>query len=677
MAFVGSAISKVVASVATLQNETTIALSSFNLDFTLIKLEAPKEYKGVGKSISSARKYDAEAGGLHRTARKLGALFDGKAPLAPELFRAYGTRVSELCEFERLNPTGRSLHGLFSKHVGADSTSIWAAVTSGDGAVAIHLLACMIARMFTGPQAVSLWMALIEKRKEEIEEETAKATDQMKAIAAACAAQQEIRREEIADWDSSARSWIQSADLVKTKEQSRAMLMTDSSGLEVNNESDTYRSVMQGWRDAMIAMNNLVTGIPQRVESGAALLGMTSWHLYPDMIVLQKGTELIRQEDNLVANTGILTVGLHIAGESQGSVSWSLPLAHMRYYGTPVHTSQQIGVESGRISMDYFGYILLGSVFSTWHQFAPNGTKGMEWILKILETLEGPQHPSASTLARIKKLKDKSSWIGQLLSAAEQYKYADDIEQGIARKLIGLGQRHSHFVCDPSDHPSPVFGLSEMPLLFPLLSNSEPRVAYLRDFAKELELSNEHGVIHYRHTEDGIKVDEYTTLDTVKRDLWAEGTGYVRRHEQLGNTGLGKNIRWIPVASRREPPCKCKGTCLQPEKLALPPAKPVKGGCPCWNIGGCSIACHDWKKVPHETCGYLHGGLLTKRLKLFQSMGEKCLPVHIFTDISDPRYSSLDFGTGPDFQSSLIEICRDKGIHTKLRKYSKFFIYLS
>ncbi|THV47218.1 hypothetical protein BGAL_0327g00120 [Botrytis galanthina] len=121
MAFVGSTISKVVASVATLQNETTIALSSFNLDFTLIKLEAPKEYKGVGKSISSAP-------------RKLGALFDGKAPLAPELFRAYGTRVSELCEFERLNPTGRSLHGLFSKHVGADSTSIWAAVTSGDGA---------------------------------------------------------------------------------------------------------------------------------------------------------------------------------------------------------------------------------------------------------------------------------------------------------------------------------------------------------------------------------------------------------------------------------------------------------------------------------------------------------------------------------------------------------------
>ncbi|TGO39071.1 hypothetical protein BHYA_0061g00280 [Botrytis hyacinthi] len=370
-------------------------------------------------------------------------------------------------------------------------------------------------------------------------------------------------------------------------------------------------------------MNNLVTGIPQRVESGAALLGMTSWHLHPDMIVLQKSTEHIRQEDNLVANTGILT---------------------------------QIGVETARVSMDHCGYILLGSVFSTWHEFAPNGTKGMDWILKILEILERPQRHSrtdSSTLLRIKKLKDKSSWIGQLLSAAEQYKYTDDIEQGIARKLIGLGQRHSHFVCYSSDHPSPVFGLSEIPLLFLLLSNLEPRVAYLRDFAKELELSNEHGVIHYRHTEDGITVDEYTTLDTVKRDLWAEGTGY------------------IPVASRREPPYKCKGTCLRPEKSALASAKPVKPGFSCWNIGGCSIACHDWKKVPHETCGSLHGGLLTKRLKLFQSMGEKCLPVHISTDISDSRYSSVDFGTGSDFQSSLIEICRDKG-----SKKSKNMVHL-
>ncbi|TGO11245.1 hypothetical protein BTUL_0114g00220 [Botrytis tulipae] len=84
MSFFESAISKIVASVATLQNETTFALSSLNLDFTLIELEAPVEYKGVGASISSARKHNAKTGGLHKTARKLGVLFDSKIPLDPE-----------------------------------------------------------------------------------------------------------------------------------------------------------------------------------------------------------------------------------------------------------------------------------------------------------------------------------------------------------------------------------------------------------------------------------------------------------------------------------------------------------------------------------------------------------------------------------------------------------------
>ncbi|KAF7928089.1 uncharacterized protein EAE97_009887 [Botrytis byssoidea] len=81
MAFFGSAISKVVASVATLENETTLALSSLNLDFKLIKLEAPIEYKGVGVSIFSARKHNAETGGLYKTARKLEDSFHSKIPL--------------------------------------------------------------------------------------------------------------------------------------------------------------------------------------------------------------------------------------------------------------------------------------------------------------------------------------------------------------------------------------------------------------------------------------------------------------------------------------------------------------------------------------------------------------------------------------------------------------------
>jgi hypothetical protein len=34
--------------------------------------------------------------------------------------------------------------GIFSDFTGADGTSIWAAATSGSGAISVHLLACML-----------------------------------------------------------------------------------------------------------------------------------------------------------------------------------------------------------------------------------------------------------------------------------------------------------------------------------------------------------------------------------------------------------------------------------------------------------------------------------------------------------------------------------------------------
>lgn len=52
---------------------------------------------------------------------------------------------------------------MFASHLGADSTSIWAAVTSGPGAIAVHLLACMLARLFTDLEAISVWVELVEE----------------------------------------------------------------------------------------------------------------------------------------------------------------------------------------------------------------------------------------------------------------------------------------------------------------------------------------------------------------------------------------------------------------------------------------------------------------------------------------------------------------------------------
>jgi hypothetical protein len=142
--------------IAKFQNEHNMSVVTNNVDFTLFKAQVPLEYTGLGATISDRRKSAAEEGPQHRTARKLGMLFEGYLPVTEELFKAYGTRVSEISSMPSINPrNAEDFGGMFACHIGAETTSIWAAATSGSAAIAVHLLGCMLARMFTGPEAIS------------------------------------------------------------------------------------------------------------------------------------------------------------------------------------------------------------------------------------------------------------------------------------------------------------------------------------------------------------------------------------------------------------------------------------------------------------------------------------------------------------------------------------------
>src|ERR1700722_1725491 len=129
-------------------NENTFTLANLNFDFSLVTLQAPAEYSAIGRALAPDRRQNAEHGKSHKTARKLGALFERLIPQAPKLFDAYGRRASEIMETPGVNPPGTDQHGPFAAFVGADGTSIWAAATSGGASIAIHLLACLLARSF-------------------------------------------------------------------------------------------------------------------------------------------------------------------------------------------------------------------------------------------------------------------------------------------------------------------------------------------------------------------------------------------------------------------------------------------------------------------------------------------------------------------------------------------------
>ena len=286
-------------------------------------MQAPEEYLALGSCLSDERRNLAEGGSHHVTARKLGALFRSKLPPVPNLIRSYGKRVSEIAESvtgtpDLESPTAKSV---LSNKLGIDGTSIWAAATSGTEALCVQLLACMLARFWQPEEAVSIWVEIVESRKHQLADMN-RDFDYSELAAMNTA----LSREQLAEWDSSARAWLRTADKCKMKEQTQLRLIIDNLDTAVSPSSGTYESVVEAWISSMKVVDNLAAGVPQSIHEGAALIGRSSWHLYPDMVVYQAGPQEIHQRDPFVRQGGLLTVGLHSPPTSGNGVSWALPL---------------------------------------------------------------------------------------------------------------------------------------------------------------------------------------------------------------------------------------------------------------------------------------------------------------------------------------------------------------
>ncbi|KAH7400316.1 hypothetical protein BKA64DRAFT_479286 [Cadophora sp. MPI-SDFR-AT-0126] len=485
-----SIVGKLTAAVAAVQNENQLSLANLNFDFTLVKYEAPKEFGGVGAIISPQRRANAEEGVMHRTARKLGALFEGRLPPTTALFKAYGTRVSEISKDSTAGAVASEKTGIFGRQLGADCSSIWAAVTSGAEAIAIHLLACMLARTFTGPEATSVWVELVEKQKLLIMSEAEESMYVHKISSSVLAAQQEISRTDLGNWDSSARAWLQIADQVKERQQKQLMLILNNTDLPINTTNNVFESVMSAWKTALIAMDNLVKGIPQQVQDGAALLAISSWHLYPDLLVLGDKVVNVQQSDPVFEGMAVLTLGLQAVRSSQRGVSWSLPLACLRYYGQPAISIGSIGMENSRISMEQLGYVVLGCVMSSWRDFGMSVDHAAGWLESIWDLIQ------PAIIQDHSPREIQFHWLRCLKQAAQNVLGCDADDRQLANQLVALGSRNPGFIYN-SGFGLPIFGLSDVSHFIPLLSTSEDGIELLRQHAFEANFNDESQIIRY------------------------------------------------------------------------------------------------------------------------------------------------------------------------------------
>ncbi|KAJ8133241.1 hypothetical protein O1611_g383 [Lasiodiplodia mahajangana] len=305
-------IARLQASLAQATNEVTVAAANINFDFCLVNFEAPKEYRPLGERLSSWRKQDAEYGESHVTARRLAALFDGVCSDTPKLIKAYGERASEISK-QAINQESKCYSAsLFGAYAGVDATSIWAAATSsGDkmpSAIHVHLLACMLASMFDAAEATSIWVELVEERRKTIAANWERG-EKMPFSMAAAAVQQGIPRSELAKWDSSARAWLQTADFVMRKKQTQLRLILRNVSLSMGSETTVYLSVVDTWKKTLTTVERLVSGVPQEVQDGSAILGLAAWHIYPDITVFGGQSVEVLMDDPLVATGGILSLG--------------------------------------------------------------------------------------------------------------------------------------------------------------------------------------------------------------------------------------------------------------------------------------------------------------------------------------------------------------------------------
>lgn len=192
------AVGRMQAALGQATTELTVAAANLNFDFTLVKVEAPAEYQPLSRALTSSRKWEAESGLTHKTARRLGALFEDICPRTPNLIKSYGSRVSEIPEHDATKTKKKTpSNWIFSEYAGIDCTSLWAAATSSKAALYVHLLACMLARVWDDAEAVSIWVEIVHQRRREIAAKFERG-EPVKFATTAAASQEEITRERLA-----------------------------------------------------------------------------------------------------------------------------------------------------------------------------------------------------------------------------------------------------------------------------------------------------------------------------------------------------------------------------------------------------------------------------------------------------------------------------------------------
>ena len=321
----------------------------------------------------------------------------------------------------------------------------------------------MLARSWPVPEAIAIWVELVEERKKEIEAKSD--PNELHGLLARATAQQEISRAHLAAWDASARAWLRSADEVKRFEQTQLRLIIQDSGLPVSNSGVMYSSVIEAWTTAMTSLQKLILGIPQNISKGSILLGLLSWHIYPDLNVVEP-TANIQFHDPFVGKGGVVTLGLQREDSIGSGVHWSLALSHLRFYGDPVPVERSIGSDNGRLTLPELHLVALGSLMSSRSNPAEiNVLEAADCFVALGECLSHQENGRQ----KVEGLRSDLHWLELLIKAAGDLLASAGTDREHRLGLIDYGRRRGRAFLNPDVYGRvPLFGLANPLKLFEL-----------------------------------------------------------------------------------------------------------------------------------------------------------------------------------------------------------------
>jgi hypothetical protein len=248
--------------------------------------------------------------------------------------------------------------------------------------------------------------------------------------------------------------------------------------------------VLSTWQQTMLGLEALLGGTPIMISNGSLLLAFSSWHLFPDLILLGNKTTHVKFRDQLFPPGGTGTINSEEASDPnlEGGLKWSLTLSHLKYYGDPVVARSK--PDFTRITFHQFKLVLLGSLCREWTMSPREFDLVAQRLLDIWSTL-GELPPDARSAFQ---------WLKHLVDAAQDLLHCGGLVDQTTTQLVQYGHRRGKsFLLDRSEFLIPYFGICN-PRTLAALSQHNDRdcaIAYLRQLAVELRLGPQDAVICY------------------------------------------------------------------------------------------------------------------------------------------------------------------------------------